>query len=283
VALLFIAVHSFFFRGASSYTEQIHPTLKAIAQNAAGYFWEFRNTVWPFYRNLASRLFTLLMLGLALCGYVVRVRRNLTVLEVFTAIYTTVILLWTSEFDTRFVIPVFPLLFYYAILCVRWIAAAYVPSKGRSVPIILLIVFTISYTSAYAHLNFGPIEQGIGDPRFLQVCKYIENGTGRQEVIVFSKPRLLALMTDRRAAAYHQPEMDSELWRFFEDISADYVLTSEDLRSDVTYMQAFIRRQATRIDPVFDNRAFTAALCTGGDRLNRAEGDNLLGPLRNLR
>jgi hypothetical protein len=26
-----------------------------------------------------------------------------------------------------------------------------------------------------------------------------------------------------------------------------------------------------------------AALCTGGDRLNRAEGDNLLGPLRNLR
>jgi len=26
-----------------------------------------------------------------------------------------------------------------------------------------------------------------------------------------------------------------------------------------------------------------AALCTGGDRLSRAEGDNLLGPLRNLR
>jgi hypothetical protein len=256
VAGSLIAVHTFFFRDAVSYADQIHPTFRVIAQNAVGYFWELRNTVWPFYGQPAARLFTLLMLGLSVCGYVDRIRTRLSVLEVYAAIYTTVIMLWTSEFDSRFLIPVFPLAFYYSILYVRRIAATRFASDKRYVSLVLLVVFTTSYASAYMRMNFGPIRQGIGDPRFFQVCQYIKNRTAPQEVVVFSKPRLLALMTDRRAAAYHQPQTDSELWRFFDGISADYVLTSEDLLTDVTYMRAFIQRQPSRIAPVFDNGAF---------------------------
>lgn len=256
VALFLIGIHSFFFQGAFSYADQIHLSLQVIAQNVRGYFWEFHNSLWPFYGRTTAWLFTMLLLGLGIAGFISRARSRLSVLEVFTATYTIVILLWTSEYDTRFLIPVLPLWLYYVISYARLVATKSFAVNKRFAHLLLLALFTVSYASAYTSMDYGPIRQGIGDPRFLEVCEYIKTQTAPRAVIVFAKPRLLALITNRRAAAYHQPAMDSELWSFFSNISAGYILVSTELTSDLTYMQGFVGRETARIDLMFANSTF---------------------------
>jgi hypothetical protein len=256
VALLLIGVHSFVFRGDGSYADNVHLSFQAIGQNLKGYFWELHNSLWPFYGRPTAWLFTFVLLGLGIAGYISRARSGISVLEVFAATYTGAILLWTAEFDTRFLIPVLPLWLYYVISYVRLIAAKHLALNARLAPLLLLPLFIASYASAYTGKDFGPIRQGVGDPRFLQACAYIKTHTAPGAVIVFAKPRLLALMTDRRAAAYHQPATDSELRSYFSNISAEYILFSTELTSDVVYMRGFIERQGPKVNLLFDNGAF---------------------------
>lgn len=265
-ALVLICAHSLFFWSGSSYRDQIHPTWWALAGNLRGYFWELHHSLWPFYGGTTARVFTLVLLGLGIAGYISRIRSGISVLEVFTVSYTTVILSWTSDFDTRFLIPVLPLWLYYVISYVRMIATKVLRLDARVTPALLFPLFVTSYISGYTHTNFGPIREGVGDPRFLQACAYIRTTTAPGAVIIFAKPRLLALMTNRRAEAYHQPSIDSELWRYFASISADYVLISGELRRDVGYMHGFIGRQKERFSLKFENKAFALYQIRHSDR-----------------
>jgi hypothetical protein len=257
IAVLLIAAHSSIFKvTAVSYSSQFHPSLHALAHNLKGYFWEIHRYLWPFYGRYGAQVFTLILFGMGVVGYISRIRSGISIIEVFAATYTAVVLLWTSEYDSRFLIPVVPLWLYYILCSVRLLAVRYRWLNARLAPVILLALLIASYANAYTHTNFGPIREGIGDPRFLQACDFIQTRTDPGAVIVFAKPRLLALITNHPVAAYHQPSQDADLWSYFTNISAGYILVSSDLASDVSYLQEFISRQPSRLELVFHNNAF---------------------------
>jgi hypothetical protein len=53
-------------------------------------------------------------------------------------------------------------------------------------------------------------------------CATICTNTSRGPIFVFSKPRLLALMTDRPSAAYYEPKDNIDLWAYLRD-SVQYI------------------------------------------------------------
>lgn len=256
VALALIGMNSSLFQVAGNYAGDIHLSWQAIARNLRGYFWEIHSSLWPFYGPEGAQVFTLVLFVLGIAGYISRVRSGISVLEVFAATYTAAILLWTIDFDSRFLIPVIPLWLYYIISCLRQIAARHFGSNQRVVPVLLLTLFIASYASAYTRKDFGPIRQGIGDPRFVEACTFIKEETPAHAVVVFAKPRLLALVTDRRAVAYHEPPVDSELWSYFSSISAEYILVSNELPNDIAYFHGFIDREGPKVSLMFDNGRF---------------------------
>jgi hypothetical protein len=221
---LLVGTHPSLFQLAGTYANDIHLSWRAIALNLRGYFWEIHNSLWPFYGQQAGRVFTVMLLVLGTAGYINKVRSGISVLEIFTATYTTAIFFYTVDFDTLFLIPVVPLWLYYVISYLRQVATRYFAWNERVVPILLLTLFLTSYANAYSQKDFGPIREGLGDPRFLEACAFIKAQTPPHAVIVFAKPRLLALLTNRRAAAYHEPSVDSELWSYFSSISAECIL-----------------------------------------------------------
>jgi len=226
----------------------------AIYCNLLGYYWELHELLWPFFRG--GGLFALLVVPLGISGYLLRARCKLSFLEIFVAFYCLTLLLWTSEFAVRFLIPIIPFWLYYIAYFVRTVGNRLGGRSKQALCAVLLALCTCSYASGYMRTSFGPIRLGLGDPEFQKTCQYIRDHVPPETAIVFSKPRLLTLLTDRRASAYYEAADDAELWKYFESISAGFILFDPEFSSDSVYLRCFIQRGQPRLSIVFADGKF---------------------------
>jgi len=86
------------------------------------------------------------------------------------------------------------------------------------------------FGTAYWKTNWGPIREGPGDPEFAAVCDFIRDKTVSTEIVVFRKPRLLALLTEHPSTVYlmhldRDPEPD-EIWNYLARVHASYVVVA---------------------------------------------------------
>src|SRR5262249_13065764 len=182
-------------------------------------------------------------------------RTRISYLEVYSLAYIITVILWTSEYDTRFLIPVLPLWIYYAAMGLERAVNAFSPVGRRIICWLAVATLAVSYGGAYANITRAPIPSGIVDPEFIEVREYIRAHTAPEAVIVFTNPRLLALLTRHGVAAYHQGAEPAELIKFFSDISARYVLINKHFASDIQYMQPLL--EARHCSMIFRNGGFT--------------------------
>jgi hypothetical protein len=257
IAGTLIFVHSLVFRAVTAYLDQMHFSEATFMRDAKQYYWEFHNNLWPFFNSWTAALFTWTMIGLGAAGYLIQARKRHSVWEVFAVVYGGVFLVWPTEADTRFLIPLIPLWVYYVLVCVRDFAARFMKPIPHAATILIVGALTASYASAYSRMDYSPIAQGIADRNFLQACDYIRTQTSPESVIIFAKPRLLALLTGRHASPYHQPPDDRDLLTYFSRISATHILVARDLERDVAYMQAFVARHSASAQVVYANGVFT--------------------------
>ena len=255
IATALILAHSIAFRGTVRYADQLHSSFPALLQNAQAYVWQIEKRLWfnDMNPHLSLLLFlTAVLLGMA--GYVIRLVRGPKVFEVFAAGYVAMIVLWPSPADLRLLIPIIPLWVLYAATALYALRRAEPAAKWMAVTAISQVL--IAYAYAYTAAPYGPIAQGIGDPDFRSMCHYIYQHTATGAVFVFSKPRLLALMTDRPAAAYYEPTDDRELWAYVRSISVQYIVYSSELDEDRHYLSGFLSRSRDQLRTTFANRGF---------------------------
>jgi hypothetical protein len=256
LATALILAHSIAFRGTVRYADQLHFSFPALLQNAQAYVWQIEKRLWfnDINPHLSLLLFlTAVLLGMA--GLVIRLFRCPKVFDVFAAGYVAMIFLWLSPPDLRLLIPVIPLWVLYAATALYALRQRAEPAaKWMAVTAISQVL--IAYAYAYTAAPYGPIAEGIGDPDFRSMCHYIYQHTATSAVFVFSKPRLLALMTGRPAAAYHEPTDDSELWAYLRGISVQYIIYGSELGEDRRYLLGFLSRGHDQLRKTFANRGF---------------------------
>ena len=247
IAAAMIGVHSVVFRGAGSYLDQLHAPWQALPHNLMAYFWNLRHVFFGL-GGAFGWLFLLVLMVLGFAGLAIRLRSRISPLEAFTLSYALLILLWTSEEDLRLLIPLLPMWFLYITFALRKFPA------GAGAP--LLLVALCGFTVRYSRLDTQPIRNGLGDPAFVQVCDYIVHQTPRGSIFIFGKPRLLALLTRRNAAAWYQPAADADLWNYFRTIHARYVLIDRDFADDREYLEPFLMRNPAAVQPWYGGGAF---------------------------
>jgi len=172
---------------------------------------------------LAAAVFVLVTL-LAALGYWRRARSRLTALEIFLALYLAVVLLWPGYQAERYLYPILPLWLYYALegLLHPWFASR--PLLWRTLAVGLALVVAGSYAFRYTRLDFGPVEQGVTSPNAAAMFEYVARHTAAADVVVFPKPRAMALFARRTASACHMAANDAELWRYFSRIGARHLV-----------------------------------------------------------
>jgi len=271
VFLALAALQSLLLHSDRHYFDQLSVGPMVLVHNAIGYL----GRTAAFWHNgySAALAVAVFAAATALCvlGYVEAVRRRITVLEVFPALYLVAIFLWPSYQAERYLYPVFPLMVFYTLrgLSHAWLAAR--PRLRRFAVAGLVFVAAGSYAARYTTLDFGPLRQGVAKPESVELFRYVAQNTRPDDVIVFVKPRAMALFTGRAASIYHAGE-DRELWRYFREIGATYLVVVETDEALVpytapellAYLRGFVARQRERFTPTFANRDFTV-LRLGGD------------------
>ena len=252
VATALMGLHSVVFRGAGSYFDQLLAPWRSLPHNLMAYSWSLRHVFFGVGSGIFGWLFLLVLMSLGLAGLAIRVRDRVSPAEAFTLAYALLVLLWTSEEDLRLLIPLLPMWFLYIA-----VALGNFPARPRvCVGAALLAVVACGYAVRYSRIDTGPIRDGWGDPAFVRVCNYIGGQTAPASVFVFGKPRLLALITRRNAAAYHQPASDAELWDYFRGIRARYVLVNRGFTEDRDYLEPLLLRNPSGVQRVYSADSF---------------------------
>ncbi len=207
--------------------------------------------------SLTLRLMlTALVVTLALAGYWMRARRELTVYEVFPVFYVLVILVWPANQGLRFLMPLVPLLFFYALYALEHSRPLHGTATRRVATAALFLALAASYVGQYLNPG-GPGETrttGVHEIEAQELFSFVREHTEADDTFIFRKPRALALFTGRSAAAYHEARQESELWGYFADIGATYVVNA--IWDDPDF-QDFVERNRSRFVEVFSNSKYT--------------------------
>ena len=244
------------------YLDQLGAGPGVLAQHAAWYaerlaaFWS--NGRWP----LPAILLAAATMLLALLGFAQRVRKQIGVVEIFAVLYVVAILLWPSYEAERYLFPVIPLWLFYAFcgLDHPWFARARKAILG-----LLLVAAALCYAGRYAALDWGPLPHGVHTPEARDLFRAIADRTRPDDLVLFAKPRAMALMTRRPSAAPQVTAGDEELSAYIRSIGAAYVVVTNrdgvlgraDNPSLSAFLRAYVARHPDQFSPVCSNADFT--------------------------
>lgn len=193
---------------------------------------------------------------LALAGYGRRLWLKVSVAEIYVAGYIAVILLFSGFQGTRYLLPVIPLYLYYALVGMQFLGG-YI---GKRIAVVLLVVVIGGTGSLYLHeyndQNFRTIQNGISRPDAVAMFDYIREATLPNDLIVFRKPRVMLLLTDRESVVYPARYNPPLFLEFLEVVAADYVVAG-DFDSDQAVLRPVIDQYPDRFLPVFSRGEFT--------------------------
>ena len=256
ITVALVALQSIFLHSDRSYADHIGFSLGAAVRNVLDLAREFSAVIAPSsHKALRFALFAAIT-GLAIIGCFAKIKDRITVFEVFLVLYLIPLIVLPIEMNVRFLAPVMPLYLVYAFLGIQTIFRG--RKRGAVAMLFLLAVIFASYASCFAGLDYGPIHDGIAKKETQEFFDYVKKETGRDDILVFRKPRALALFTGRRASSWHQPADDQALWSYFRQIRATYlVLGPKHVEAaDQEYFGNFIARRQDQLQETYSNADF---------------------------
>ncbi len=222
-----------------SYFDQLSLSMTTVARNAVAYL-RALSDIWDNgYTEFGRKAVFVVTLGLAAYGYRRALRLGPTALEIFPWLYIVPVILWPANQGTRFLIPLIPFYLYYCMLGIRGLN---VPLRARRPMIVALgVVVALLYGGKYSTMRFGPLADGVATPESVELFQFVKQATPPEAVFVFSRPRALALFTDRRASAPVIANDPCRLWEYVAQIGASYVITGPPAsNAEAEYLDRFV-------------------------------------------
>jgi 4-amino-4-deoxy-L-arabinose transferase-like glycosyltransferase len=254
-------VQSLWSTGSASYLDQFRPSLAVLASSVWGMGWAFSG-LWdtgldhlPF-GELLRKSYTLFAVAMIAVGFISRVRRSPTILEFFGVLYVFVILMWPAHQGFRFLVPLLPMVFLYLLLGTQALARR-VPSAaiGRATMAAAVGIPFVFYTSNNAFQVPPSDRLEVTDEPSLALFTFLRE-TPEDAVFVFSKPRLLSLMTGHRAVANHEPERDRDLIEYLAEVGVTHMILGPMALGRRKYLDGFLRRNSFLYRSIYVNERF---------------------------
>jgi len=203
---------------------------------------------------------------LAVVGYARRLWLRISAPEIFTAGYLAVILLFAGFQGTRYLLPILPLYLYYAFVGMQFGGDCLGRQLALTLSVIVLVGAGTVYMHEYRAQNFQVIENGISREDAVAMFDYIRNATGPDDIVIFRKPRVMALLTERLSSIYPARSNASLLFNFLDEVGADYVVVGH-FESDTATLKPIIECYPHRFVEAFSRGEFTVYRYISTNRL----------------
>ncbi|NMC22082.1 MAG: hypothetical protein GYA33_16870, partial [Thermogutta sp.] len=201
----------------------------------------------------------------ALMGYAAQVYRRVSAREVFVVLYGAALAAWPCYQGFRLLYPLLPLWLLYAWqgLASPWLLRR--PRIRRGLLAVLAALIICSYGSMLLTRPTGPLPEGIDRASSQELFAAVRQYTQPEDVVVFIKPRALALLTGRACSVYHAVQNDADLWAYFRRIHARALVTVERPEAVqgtaktelVQFLADFAARNRSSLTPIWHNEDFT--------------------------
>jgi hypothetical protein len=192
---------------------------------------------------------------LAIVGYLSKIRRRFEAHDVFAVVYPAVLVFLPPRATLRYLIPIMPLYVFYGLLGLRWLTARRPALESASL-VLLALAITGTTVSKYSTAHFETLSRGVTSGESRALFAFIKRETEEDAVILFRKPRALALFTGRRAA-YHKALNTDWTFRFLEKIGATYVIVSPKDQGP-RKLEGFMGRNPEHFRRVFASKEYAA-------------------------
>jgi 4-amino-4-deoxy-L-arabinose transferase-like glycosyltransferase len=264
---VFVALQQFVFRGFPNYSSEFFFSFKSMARNSMAYG-RFLALFWHNgYSGVCTIALFLCLLGLAMLGYVKKVREDLSISEIYVFVYGLALVIWPPHGE-RYLMPVIPLFLLYVFLGVDRIGDR--PVIKRGVFYVIVSAICLSYIGKYTTKDFGCID-GVTNRECIEFFEHVRQEIDSTDIVIFNRPRDLFLYTGRKSAVFPlDKSREKDVFDYFESISADYIVVgAERLTIDLGTGEAkafgpdqehvipFIRRYSSRFRLTYRNKGFS--------------------------
>ena len=245
----------------TSYLDQIAHPVSVAVHNAPVYLRALSDLWENGYSTLVKKIAFLVAGALAAGGYVTSRGAGLSLFHLFPLLYVVPVIMWPADEGMRLLIPIAPFYFCFCLLGVCRIDAAVARrwKHNDAVLVVFLASVLASYAFRYSTLQFGPLREGIAKPESRQLFEFITASTDPDDVLIFSRPRALALMTGRRVSGGFRAANPCGVWEYNRKIGASYIVTGpplEPVDEDVLDLREFVARFTDALQPVLVNADF---------------------------
>ena len=207
--------------------------------------WEFVSLI------LSSVVFTFILLGM-----INKFSRKFDIKDIIILLYLFVIMIYPYKGSGfRFLLPVLPLFMYYLIIGLKSIKLNF-----RFNNIILTLVLSafvlIQYISGISNIlkHQNRILPGPHEFSTVEAFSFIKENTPEKTIIVFTKPRVLALYTDRRSLSNERNETLIKMKNKFDEVGVDFYLIHNEISDDS--IKKYINVNNEFIELVWNNKKF---------------------------
>jgi hypothetical protein len=212
---------------------------------------------------LLSRVLSLCVGVLALTGFIRQLRRSLSLGDLFCLCYVTVLLV-VPFMQSRYLLPLVPLYLLYAVSGVEAVTSGSLFSSAVRtgarglVMAVFAVVVALSHAGKYSTYDTRDMQHGVESSDSRELFEYLKHDTPRDSLLVFYRPRPLALFSERKAVKYHWELDPGRLWNYLTGIGATHMIVPKFIpvsRHDRHYMN-MIEHYRDHLDVVFENRDY---------------------------
>ncbi len=224
---LFISAQTLLLSSPRGYISAFHFSLHTIAVNTI-YYGKTLSYVW---QNGASKsiqvAFAVMFTAAATSGFAKSLWRERGVKEFYLVGYVAVLLAWNSEIGLRGLLPILPLYIFYGLReSLHLFEEARLPVRVIALAA-LVAVAAVSYAGEIEYERSVPAEPNVADRGAVEMFAFVRGQTSPADVVVFSKPRTLALFTDRKVAALSPDQNEEQSLTFLRSIRATVLVEPE--------------------------------------------------------
>lgn len=257
LAIALVTLQNLYLHSDLGYGRQLIPILDSASQHVVMLI-ELASEYWVNSYSIIFRiaLFAIIS-GLVVIGYFTRVKERMTCFEIYTILYLALLIFFLPDLDTRYLIPIVPMILFYLFYGIHIIFRHRKMEKAIFTSVVVAIF--ASYVARYTKLDYGPVTLGIAKSETRQLFDYVKNETGENDVFLFRKPRALALFTGRKATIWHPEPDDEKLWSYFRQISATYLILGPkyfETYYDQGFISKFVNRNPDRFEETYSNPDF---------------------------
>jgi hypothetical protein len=222
-----IGVQTLLLASPKGYVSAFHFSLNTIAMNAV-YYGKTLSYVWANgFSKQVQIVVALLFTAAAAGGFLKSLWRDRGAKEFYLLVYVAVLLTWNSEIGLRGLLPILPLYFFYGLReWIRLFKATRLPVRVIAMAA-LVGTAAVSYAGEIRYEASLPAEPNVANADAMKMFDFLRENTAPADVLVFSKPRTLALYTDRTVAALSPEQTEAQSLAFLRAIHATVVIDSD--------------------------------------------------------